>query len=127
MKKFSKAQNAELQEWITKLAQAKQNVDDAWSEFEEKHGAVAEAIGEYNGVVTELAEWRDGIVGVMEEYQGERSDKWQEGDAGQQYQSWIDEWQGLEFEEIEIPEFPDFPDIEHIEVLENAPTEAAEL
>src|SRR5215470_18605662 len=78
MKKFSKTQNAELQDWITKLAQAKQNVDDAWTEFEEKHGALAEAIGEYNGVVTEVASWRDDIVGAMEEYQGERSDRWQE-------------------------------------------------
>jgi peptidoglycan hydrolase CwlO-like protein len=124
MKKFNKTQNAELTEWITKLTTAKQSLDDAYTELEEKHNALAEAIGEYNGVVTEVAQWRDDIVGAMEEYQGERSDKWQEGDAGQQYQSWIDEWMGLEFEEIEVPDLPDAPEVEHIEILEQAPTEA---
>jgi len=127
MKKLNKAQNTELQEWITKLGDAKQKMEDAYGELEEKHGILADAIGEYNGIVTDIGGWRDQLVGEMEDYQSERSDKWQEGDAGQQYESWIDEWRGLEFEEIEVPDLPEAPEVDHVELLDNVVTDSAEM
>jgi hypothetical protein len=124
MKRLNKTQQNELSAHIAMLADKKIEIEAAWERFELAHGELAEAIGEYNGALTNVIEWRDGIVNEMTDYQGERSDKWQEGDAGQQYQSWIDEWEGLELDEVEVPEIPDAPEFEHVEALENAPQEA---
>ena len=124
MKRFNKTQNTELQEWINKLEEAKNDIERVWGEFVEKHETLCEVINAYNEVLTGVTEWRDDIVTQMTDYQGERSDKWQEGDAGQAYQSWIDEWEGIELDAIEVPDLPDEPTPEHSESLENAPTEA---
>src|SRR5215472_12098154 len=114
MKKLSKVQNTELQTHLDALAEKKTAIETAWEEFEEKHGALAEAI-----------EWRDGIIQEMSDYQAERSDKWQEGDAGQAYQEWIDEWEGLDLTEIEVPELGEMPEPDHIETIEQMPTEVS--
>jgi hypothetical protein len=126
MKKLSKTQQGELDEWVRKLAIAKQNIDDAFTKLEETHGELKGAVDEYNGVLSEVTEWRDGITGQMEEYQGERSDKWQEGEAGEQYQSWLDAWTGIDLDEVEYDDLPELPDIEHIENLENLPLDSAD-
>jgi len=125
MKKLSKVQNTELQTHLDALAEKKTAIETAWEEFEEKHGALAEAIGEYNLALASVIEWRDGIIQEMSDYQAERSDKWQEGDAGQAYQEWIDEWEGLDLTEIEVPELGEMPEPDHIETIEQVPTEVS--
>jgi hypothetical protein len=124
VKKLNKTQQGELNAHITDLATKKQEIDDAWEKFELAHNELATAIDAYNASLAAVTEWRDGIVQEMSDYQSERSDKWQEGDAGQAYQAWIDEWEGLDLDEVETPELPDAPDFEHIDTIEQLPTEA---
>jgi DNA anti-recombination protein RmuC len=67
---------------------------------------------EYNEALTEGNDWMSQRLADMEAYQGERSDKWQESDAGSAYQSWIDEY-NAELDELELdePSEVDEPDI----------------
>jgi hypothetical protein len=124
VKKLNKTQNTELAGHITELTSKLEDIDAAWAKFEEAHGVLADAIGEYNGTLATVTEWRDGIVQEMRDYQGERSDRWQEGEAGQAYESWIGEWEGLDLSEVEVPDMPDQPEPEHTGEIENLPTEA---
>lgn len=67
-------------------------------------------IRDHNGILNDADEWRNELVGKMDDYISERSEKWTEGDAGQNYETWKGEWEGIdfseidEFDEIETPE-----------------------
>ena len=124
MKKLNKTQLAELAAHVTELVNKKQEIDESWDKIGEAYEAFESAIGEYNTALASVTEWRDDIVQQMSDYQSERSDKWQEGEAGQQYQSWIDEWEGLSLDEVELPDMIDEPDFDHIDTIEQLPIEA---
>jgi hypothetical protein len=51
------------------------------------------------------------LVGDMEGYYEDRSEKWQESEAGEQYQEWTDAWSNIELpdvpEEVEVDNFDD--------------------
>ena len=61
------------------------------------------------------------IVSEMETYYDERSEKWQEGDAGSAYADWKGEWEGLDCATVDLVDEPDcsLPDD-----LEQLPQEA---
>jgi hypothetical protein len=106
MKSLSKPQLRERDELDTKLTQRAQLLRDAVAAF---NGAMAESFKDveaardaYNQVVVEANEWQSNIVSDMESYQADRSEKWQEGEEGQAYQSWMDAF-GEELEELDLP------------------------
>lgn len=68
-------------------------------------------VTEYNGILNDADEWRNELVGRMEDYESARSEKWQEGDTGQNYISWREAW-----EQLDLSELPDFEEIEAPEV-----------
>ena len=75
--------------------------------------ALNEAIGEFNSWVTELQE-------QMRDYFDERTEGWQEGEKGEQYQAWIE---SLDIEVDEVDTEPDEPpqmDAPEIEITEIA-------
>lgn len=133
MKKLSKAQRAERDERVKALNDAKLEVDAAVAAANEK---IAEAnlavddvnskIAYYNEAVAAAAEFRDEIVGEMDGYASERSEKWAEGDAGQNYESWKGEWEGIQLDEVEeleqIEELEEL-DVSHADELEALPEE----
>lgn len=53
-----------------------------------------------NAAIEEAEELRDEIHTAMEEYYDARSEKWQEGETGEDYKEWMDEWE-TEFETVE--------------------------
>lgn len=112
-------------------------------ELEKKSCAVEEAIAQFNDQITEL--WAENVLPYIEEYndvQGkaqtfveetredmrnyyeERSDAWKEGDAGEEYYSWLDIWDNdlSELEDIEIEDI-DVPDFGAMNELKEYPTE----
>jgi hypothetical protein len=93
MKKFTKAQIKELNELTEKL---RENVGG----IEETLAALQEKIGAYNDAVVEFNTFRQGIEDDMQNYFDEKSEKWQDGDAGQNYQAWIEEW-NTDIDELE--------------------------
>lgn len=93
--------------------------------------AVAAKVNTYNEAVQAANDWRQARAEEMEAYQSERSEKWQEGDAGSAYQSWLDAW-GEELVEIEVDLDLDFeieapeieePDLDHADLLADLPEE----
>lgn len=80
---------------------------------EEAKAGLEAAITKHNEKLQEVRDWRDGIVGDMESYVGERSEKWSESDAASEYQDWKGEFENLELEDVEI-ELP-----EELELIDN--------
>ena len=112
MKKLSKQRLAEKAEWIKKLGEAR--------------GDLENAVSDYNQIVADAAAWRDEIVSEMEDYANERSEKWPESDAGQAFESWKQEWESASIEEadVEIPEPVDL-DLPCDDDLDGLPDEAS--
>lgn len=87
---------------------------EAWAKVEEAQTKHREAVESANG-------WREGIEDAARGYYDDRSEKWQEGDAGQAYSSWLDAL-GTEFE---IPDDIDEP--EDVEIPEDVSGSIEEL
>jgi len=105
--------------------------------LEELQGAACEAIEEYNCAIEDLpspapaleelneaiGEFNSWVTEVQEQMQGyfdDRTEGWQEGEKGEQYQVWID---SLDYEVDEITTEPDAPtemDEPEIEITEIA-------
>jgi coenzyme F420-reducing hydrogenase alpha subunit len=132
MKKLSKTQDQErtrladeLQEKHEALEQAVDQFNQTLTEAREKLETV---IGEYNAALEETRAFVEEIASDMETYYDERSEKWQEGDAGTNYSDWKDQWDINEFNDVEI-EFPDdlnFDVEEHGTKLADLPSEPGE-
>jgi hypothetical protein len=118
MKRLDKDQSARHLELAAKLSDAREELNAAITEFNDevnglfdktikpKLEALNEAIGETN-------DFRIEVHSDMEAYQGEKSERWQESNAGVEYQEWMDQWEG-EIDEVNIdePEDIDEPDVE---------------
>jgi uncharacterized protein YukE len=82
MKTISKADQKRIEALIGRLS-------DAGSEVATAIDALKDALNAANEVRQELYDVMDDICNTAEGYYDERSEKWQEGDAGSAYQSWI--------------------------------------
>ena len=123
MKKFSKDD-------ISRLGTTGQTLTSAWSDVADCKNAVDDAVAEmnaaierYNEAMEEARGFVEDLANIANEYMGERSEKWQEGEAGQAYQEWIFALENVDFSEVEEVkvEYPDEPD--HADQLEQLPTE----
>ncbi|MDR3572299.1 MAG: hypothetical protein P4L50_00420 [Anaerolineaceae bacterium] len=63
-------------------------------------------VGRYNELVQDANAFMAGVHDEQESFYADRSEAWQEGDAGQNYQCWADEWSN-EMDEVEDLELPD--------------------
>jgi len=70
-------------------------VADAWS-------PVQSAIDDYNALVEEANGFKDDVASQIEEYMDARSESWQEGERGQAYAEWRDNWQAAYFETVDL-------------------------
>src|SRR5215469_7379384 len=113
MKKLSKAQAQEWSDLIKKVNEAKDDLDGAWGRVESAVEDANTEVTKYNDALGAAAAFRDEIVGEMDDYMSERSDKWQEGEAGEAYSAWKDEWEGLDLDEIADIDIPDQPEPAH--------------
>jgi hypothetical protein len=119
--KISKAQSQQLATFRSRLASTKGNVsrlyDDLLAAIKAAESKLGTAIDEHNAVVGEAEEFVTGIADGFDDDFGEKSERWQEGDAGQAARSFIDEWQNINLSEVDRvrvlrPDEPDFGDIE---------------
>ncbi len=129
MKKLNKKQADTKAEHVTELDQKRQDLENAIGEYnqtqKEAFEKVQAALDAYNNSVDQAREFVDDIKSEMQSYYDERSEKWQEGDAGSNYQSWIDAWENIDLSEIEVsePDELDLPDMEHYTELDNLQNE----
>lgn len=92
--------------------------------------AVTEAAEAYNEVAAEASSFCEGLRDEAQGYHDDKSEKWQEGDAGQAYAQWIEEI-GLDVSMIELEEPDDLEVEEPAEVdepsMEVGPDELEEM
>lgn len=125
--KLSKAERDRLDELHGRLDAASLAVEEAVDEFrdtvEDAKDAVHERVVAYNDVVREIAGWRDEFVAEKRGEWDEKSEKWQAGDKGQAASGWIDEFENLNLDEIEVdwPEELTPPDMEHADEVAALP------
>jgi|SRR5215471_14508371 len=125
MKKLSKDDLKRRDELVQKLATAFAEVETVYDEVNTLIiDKLSNAVGKYNDILGEVASFRDEIVGKMDEYVEERSDKWRESDAGENYESWKADWENFSTEELEVPDGLDAPEGIHSDELEALEMEA---
>lgn len=128
MKKFSKEQLDSIEKAVSDVRDAERDLNDEIKMFNEHmdgfRSDVELAIEKYNNKLASLKEVYTGLAETAREYYDERSEKWQEGDAGQAYSDWCDEMENVDLEpiNIELPEEVNEPDY-YTEVEELVPTQ----
>jgi hypothetical protein len=100
MKRLSKEQLAARDELVKRLRDAAEKIEDEIDN-------VNAIIEQYNHVLTDVETFRDEVVGEMETYYDERSEKWQETDAGSSYQDWKSQFEALDIDQLEQLELDD--------------------
>ena len=64
-------------------------------------GSIEAAASEYNDKLEEIREFIEEVKGEMQEYQDDRSERWHESEAAQDFQAWQDAWEDAEIEDID--------------------------
>lgn len=93
----------------------------------EKWAEVEEALNDYNGAISDAYEFVDRVKTEFNDAYEEKSEKWQEGDRGSAAREWIDSFDSVELEQVEMdaPEPLEEVSGEGLDALENLETEAA--
>ncbi len=128
MKKLSKEQIAQIDSASAECARIQGEINDLvvkYNEFlEEWKGIAEEQVQAYNQRVNEiLGVYRDAAEEARD-YQSEKSEKWADSEAGQEYEEWVSKLEDVETEvytiDLEIPdplEELDAPDWEDTEAF----------
>jgi hypothetical protein len=129
--KLSAGYHKRLDEAEVKVRQAMEELTEAvegWNEMVRTKWEtdVNSFLADYQGAVSEANELRDQIHSEMVEYFDNKSEGWQQGDRGDAYQTWMDEWDH-EFAtfEIEAPEEIDTPEDDVADLMEQLPREVS--
>lgn len=120
MKKITKAQQDQIDAAIKAADDSQSDLVAAIEEYNQHRdeivAVVEQALETYNDKLQAIKDVYEGIAEEARAYYDERSEKWQEGDAGTNYNEWIDTLEAVEFDEVELdlpdelpmPDFPDF-------------------
>lgn len=128
--KLSKYQQASKLLWEKDLEVARKEIEEAIKTYNDKLEILNEnlegAFQKYNDQIQDCQRF---IEEVGETIQGEiddRSEKWQESDAGQAHQTWLDQWKDCPVleEDVKLPELVELEyDDEFITEFTNLPIE----
>jgi phosphopantothenoylcysteine synthetase/decarboxylase len=127
--KLSIAKQAERDNLVDALREKSEKIRDAMiafnEEMERRKDDVILVLNEYNGLMEEARVFAAGVGETAEEAIEEKSEKWQESDAGEKAANFASEWNNADLFDHEI-EFPDPLDPEapdHATTLEDLPEE----
>jgi hypothetical protein len=119
MKKLNKEQEKTRADLVARLTIAAADIDKKLVEVNAMISDLLNpAIETYNAVVSDIESFRDEIVGEMDTYIGERSEKWTESDAGQNYESWKSDWESYDTTALDTIDEIESPETEHGNELE---------
>jgi chromosome segregation ATPase len=129
MKALSKGQGKEKADLIDGVRTAHAELETAIGTYNEalteEKGKVQEKLDALNAKIHEVKEWTVDLASDMQNYHDEKSERWQEGENGQNYSSWKDGYENLDTDDVEI-EFPEDLEVPACAVaddLENLPDE----
>ena len=116
MNKLTAKQITEREHLTKRLTAAEERVRETITKFNavqrEAFNDVAEAIRVLDTAVTNVDTFRDILATAMGEYHADRSEKWQESEAGETYDGWIGAWEeSIESVVIDPPEEIEMPDV----------------
>jgi polyhydroxyalkanoate synthesis regulator phasin len=111
MNKLSKKQLEQRDHFDSRIHDHFDELEAAISTFNEKVAAlhaelIVPEVEKLNVTLGEAKEFVDELHSDAENYYNERSEKWQEGDKGQEYNTWFENMSnvGESIEEVEVPE-----------------------
>ena len=125
---LTKQEQSDRDAAVERLRNAQASMDDARGAAE---AVIADAINAYNDAVEfyniaveDAARFQDALAARLEDELDTRSETWRESEKGADAQTFLDEWQGLEFVALDLHQdiVMDAPEPEHAEALEQAPT-----
>lgn len=122
--KFSKQDSKRLDDMRAELQEIAAKIAEAMGALEDPIAAVNTLIEEYNEKLQEARGIIEDVASEVEGFIDEKSDNWRDGERGQAIQSWLDELQNVDLEDVETIEAPDMPNLDHDGTLENIPQEA---
>lgn len=129
MNKLDKTQTAERDRLVAALRAAETKIV---AEVEAFNKIVAEAflpmeqaVEAYNALLQEARGLAENVSSEAQEEFDNRSEKWQESERGQSFNSWIQEWTCASFNDAEVcrPDEIDPPDLSAADELEALPDE----
>lgn len=129
MKALDKEQEKKKGELVDAIRSAHAELETAIKAFNETvETAKDEVQGKLNTLnekITEAGEWTESIASDMDSYYEEKSERWQEGEKGQEYSAWKEEYENFSADSVDV-DFPDdieVPDCTVGDDLENLPDE----
>lgn len=130
MKRLSKQQVKTKADLVERLRKTNSDLQAAIDQYNAQLDTVLDplvsAIDAANEARDDARTFAEEVVGEMQDYAGERSDKWHESDAGSDFDSWQNEWEAINLDEVDIdlPEPIDAPDDSVADDFEALPEEA---
>lgn len=129
--KMTKADTANRKLIVDNLNKYKLKLEQAQDKYNQEVALLIDevnsAIDDYNEVLTEAQGWRDDLVSESRDAFENKSEKWQESDGGQSADSWINDLESIDLDEIDKVEFDELDiigDIGHADEIEEYPEDA---
>ncbi len=128
MKKLSKEQLQEKTELSEKMRKAldalNEKIESANDKIRQINSDIGELYNTYQEACTEAQEFAQMIYKDMDEYYSNKSEKWQESEAGGNYDEWRNQWETY----APADNLDSFEEIEELQELDDDPiTELDEL
>src|SRR5262249_22751382 len=106
MNKLTKSMLIERDGICERLHTAYEALEQAVDTYNEAMAAqwdtVESAVNAYNEVVEDANGWKEEVASEMQGYIEDRSEKWQEGERGQAYMAWQQEFSDHDLEAIDL-------------------------
>jgi uncharacterized protein YukE len=118
MTTFDKQERGQIDEICTRLTSTYADLVESIDAYNEAiRGLFAQhiqsALDAYNEAVSDANSLAEDLGAEMQTYFDEKSEKWQQGDKGQEYQEWIYEWETeLQPYQLSEPDGIDYSDLE---------------
>lgn len=108
--KLTKDQAAEKSRLTDEIVGAKAKIEQAMQAYNTSVAAlrppVEEVVTQLNNLLAEAREFCSGIAAKAQDDIDEKSDKWQDSDAGQAAMEWQQGWEGVELDDLDY-QWPD--------------------
>ncbi len=127
MRSLSAVQKNERLTLVKSLFQKRTALETAIEQFnvamEAASAKVEQAVEAVNSAITDADSWREGVAAEMEDYASQRSERWQESEAGQNYLAWKEQFEvAFLAVEMTMPDPLEMPDADDVaELLEQLP------
>jgi hypothetical protein len=126
--KLTKKERAEYEVHTADLSEAAAKLYRAVDEY---NAAVAEArdaleapLAAYNAALEVAGAFVAGIHEASQEAYDDKSERWQESEAGQNAYAWLESWESIDFDPVELDEPVELeePDLRHSDEMDALPT-----